>query len=66
MTAARPRAPLGLDAVFVALLGPSVLTAVHGVDCALQAAVRDLAPRTPVLHADATGDGRAVLAPEAL
>jgi hypothetical protein len=66
MTAARPTALLVLDAVFVALLGPSVLTAVHGVDLASQAAVRDLAPRTPVLHANATGAVRALLAPETL
>ena len=42
----------------------TVVTAADGVDDASLAAVRDLAPAAPVLHADPSGAVRAVLTPE--
>jgi hypothetical protein len=42
----------------------TVVTAADGVDEASLAAVRDLAPAAPVLHADPSGAVRAVLTPE--
>jgi hypothetical protein len=42
----------------------AVVTSADGIDAASLAAVRDLAPAAPVLHADVSGTVRAVLIPE--
>ena len=46
------------------LVAAAVVTAADGVDDASLAAVHDLAPTAPVLHADPSGTVRTVLSPE--
>jgi hypothetical protein len=64
LTALQAAVAAAVSSGVAGLEAAAVVTAAEAVDAASLAAVRDLTPDAPVLHADAAGAVRAVLAPE--